>query len=144
MLTQTLTTAPSRVRRMTITLPTGLKQDLIRLAELRGRDFATELSDDLTFVLRLTGGPRPGDMLEHLFAVSHLPDTWERVSLELPRAQADLVGAIARSYGVTRGVALSALLLTGVKTLLKVETLALSQGLGFMDAWFVHMGRQAA
>jgi hypothetical protein len=131
--------APTPVRRLTLDLPTGLTHDLIRLAELRDRDFATELAEDFAFLLRLSNGLHPGTMLEHLFEVERLNEPRGRVSITLPRRLYDTLGSIARSYGTTRSLALTAIMHRGVRGLLAAETASLEKDLTFTEAYIARL-----
>jgi hypothetical protein len=123
------------LRRITLSLPVGLVQDVIRLAELRGRPFDQELAEAFGFLLRLSGGPRPGTMLEHLFEAERLDEPTERVATTLPGPLFEALGAIARGYGTTRALALTAVMHRGVKRLLEAETISLEEDLTFTEAW---------
>ena len=123
------------LRRITLSLPQSLIQDLTRLAELRGRPFEQELAEDFAFLLRLSGGPSPGTMLEHLFEAERLDEPMERVATALPKALFEALGAIARGYDTTRALALTALMGRGVRRLLAAETISLEEGLTFTEAW---------
>ncbi|MDB5097936.1 MAG: hypothetical protein JWM80_2357 [Cyanobacteria bacterium RYN_339] len=123
------------LRRITLSLPESLIQDVIRLAELRGRPFDQELAEDFAFLLRLSGGPRPGTMLEHLFEAERLDEPMERVATALPKPLFEALGAIARGYGTTRAMALTALMRRGVRRLLEAETISLEEDLTFLEAW---------
>lgn len=135
--------APVQIRRLTLDLPVGFTHDLIRLAELRGRDFATELAEDFAFLLRLSGGPHPGTMLEHLFEAERLDEPRERVATALPRPLYETLGALARSYGTTRSLALTALMRRGVRGLLAAETVSLEEDLTFTEAYLARLSNAA-
>ena len=123
-------------RRLTLTLPSSLVQDLTRLAELRGRGFGQELAEDLAFVLAMTGTPRPATMLEQLFELAHHHEPLERVAVELPRELADVLGGLARAHGITRGKALAAVMRRAMRRLLAAETMRLERGVAYVDAFF--------
>ena len=125
----------TELRRLTLNLPEGLIQDVVRLAEPRGRPFDQELAEAFGFLLRLSGGPRPGTMLEHRFEAERLDEPLERVAFTLPRPLFEALGAIARGYGTTRALALTAVMRRGVRRLIAAETLGLEEGLTFTEAW---------
>lgn len=135
MISNTPSTVAQRTRRLTLELPGSLVQDLIRLAELRGCPFDREVAEDFAFLLTLSGGPRPGTMLEHFFELERRNEPTERVSIVLPLPLFLALGTLARGYGVTRGRALAAVLIRGVRCLLQAQTIRVERNLPFAEAY---------
>ncbi|MNS43298.1 hypothetical protein D3C72_756960 [compost metagenome] len=121
-------------RPTTLSLPSRLVNDMVRLAELMGAPFQVELAVNLGEAIERQTDVDAPDLKAAARALPADETAWERVRLWLPAAQSERLRELAKAKRLSQGKALAALLAPVVDEHLQVATYAVERQVSYLSA----------